>query len=179
MHIAADFVFKRLDEAQTGELVLMPFGGGDALAMVLPVLNNGKNQYGVVTAPKGFGERPFHSIFAAEGRCLSFGLDWELQLVRTVEPFGNTNLAGVPGVVQVTDTATVMHFSKPPGVPGAGPLAFDLRAWVRTTTDLGYATTITKWKIWSARAMSLNTMAQPIASFDLATGTQAMMHESC
>jgi hypothetical protein len=165
--ISADFEVKSLEAAEKGELVSFPFGNGDALAIVLARFESGTAGYGILRAPSEFPQAPFHIKLEPDGHCLSFGLDWEIKLIRGPQTYNrNRDFHERPEAIHITEDAAIMTFDRPPKI-SAERLHFDLKT-LRARSPQNHAVPVLNWKIWRRTGMTLNPMAQPIFSFSLA-----------
>lgn len=164
MEIEKDFTTKQLSQVVVGELLLMEYFGVLSLAIVLDRIEDDKILFGFLRAPGSELTAPFYSMFETSERCMSFGTDWELELIRDDKNTIGPSPDGGSGVVLVQDSDVLMKFGRPPRDITKGPLYFNFSTATVCAPPIRSAL-IFQWRIWAANRSLRARDARPIFEY--------------
>lgn len=127
MDVSPKVQFIELVKAVPGELVRFELRSASALAVVMRQTDRGTVCAFLETNDEA--RAPFYMLMTIEGIvCMSYGLDWALDLKFGVNVFPGNNTE-VPGAILLADNVVAMHLNRPPDDIRATSGTFDLRTF--------------------------------------------------
>jgi hypothetical protein len=167
MHLQCvpEFQVKHLEKAEVGELVCFPFGGGEALGIVCKKPESDRMVFAILRAPADFEHVPFHLATDVEGYCMSYGIDWELQLFPDARSFNGDGVdVDAPGTIFVTEKGASINLAGPASSK-RDTLYFEFKSGTFSGGPSRQAVPVLRWKIWQRRGQSTMKGDRPIIAF--------------